>query len=195
MTMKTTLILSTLALLCAAPFAAAQTYNLSTSLDGTLDTGTVGTLSFTQVGADTRLDLSANWDSALLGDSVFLSRLFLTYSGSADLTLPSGTGDSLVAGGGELPGAGMNAGYHFDYSVQFPVSNKGNRLTDGESISLLFTNADADAFGALSMVHLQGLNGGASVKVITTPVPEPETWALLGVGLGSVVALRRRRKA
>lgn len=193
--MKPTQILSTLALLCAAPFAAAQTYNLSTSLDDTLITGTVGTLSFTQVGNDTRLDLHADWDSALLGSSVFLSRLFLTYGGSPDLTLPSGTGGTVVAGGGELPGAGINAGYHFDYAVHFPVSNKGNRLNDGENVSLLFANADAADFGALAMVHLQGLNGGGSVKVITTPVPEPETWALLGLGLGSIVALRRRRKA
>lgn len=159
--MKTKTIFSTLALLCSAPFAAAQTYILSTSLDDTLNTGSVGTLSFTQVGSDTRVGLNADWNSTLLGDSVFLSRLLLTYTGSNDLTLPTGSGGTVVTGGGELPGAGINA--------------------------------DAKAFGALSLVHLQGLQGGGSVKVITTPVPEPETWAMLG--LGSIAALRRRRKA
>lgn len=190
--MKFSILMSSAALLAASQFATAQTYDLSTSLG--VETGSVGTLSFTQVGANTRLDLNADWNSALLGSEVFLSRLFLTYDGATSLNVSNFSGDSTLADAGTLPGAGMNAGYHFDYAVEFPVSRRGNRLNDGESISLFFNNTDADDFGPLAMVHLQGLDGGGSVKVISTPVPEPETYAMLALGLGSIVALRRRSR-
>lgn len=39
------------------------------------------------------------------------------------------------------------------------------------------------------------LSEGSGIVVMQAPVPEPETWAMLGVGLGLVVYLTRRRKA
>lgn len=188
--MKLSVMAAATVLLLGSTLAQAQTYTLSTSLDSSIDAGTVGSISFTQQGSDTRIDLLADWDSNVLGPNVFLRQLFLSYSGSSPLQLSSASGDSPVVNFAAVPG---NSDKKYDYVVGFPSSNKGNRLVDGESISLLFAGTDADDFGFNSMVHLQGLFNGASVKVVTTPVPEAETWAMLALGLGSIVALRRRR--
>lgn len=171
--------------------AHAQTFVLSTSLDAGLPTGSVGTISFTQDGSDTRVDLLADWNSDLFGNGVFLRQLFLSYAGTSPLQLASSAGDAAVKGLVALPD---NKGQQYDYAVQFANAFKDNRLQDGESISLWFANTDADAFDVLSMVHLQGLNGGASVKVVTTPIPEPEAWAMLALGVGGMSLLRRRRR-
>lgn len=189
--MKIARILAAASLLAASAAGYAQTYTIGTSLDSSLATGSVGTISFTDVAGGTRVDLLADWDSALLGNSVFLTSLLLNYDGT--LTTPTVTGGSVLRNFGAATGAGVNAGFSYDYQVQFPTSARGNRLTDGESVSLLFAGASASHFSPAALVHLQGLTGGGSVKVITNPVPEPETWAMLGLGLAGVVLARRRK--
>lgn len=196
--MKLTKIAIGLSLTLAAFVAQAQTLVFSKSLNEDLDTGTVATLEFNQVGNDTVFTLNADWDSDLLGDDVFLSRLFFNYTGATKLAPTKVSGGTEVKDFDYWKKPHTNASYKFNYGFEFTTSNskKGSRLLDGESLSWTFANTDADDFGDLALVHLQGLDVDCigSVKVITAPIPEPETYALMGMGLLGV-ALARRRKA
>jgi hypothetical protein len=94
------------------------------------------------------------------------------------------------------------------YNVSFSIT-----LNPGESLSLLnfaflasdvngTSDADlalAQSTGAalLAAPRLEGLSQAqiASIANFSAPVPEPETWAMLGLGLAAIGLTRRRQRA
>lgn len=63
----------------------------------------------------------------------------------------------------------------------------------GESFSNVVAGLDS---GALRVgVHVQGYATGGSESFVATPVPEPETYAMLLAGLGLMSFVARRRRA
>ncbi|HXH61305.1 MAG TPA: PEP-CTERM sorting domain-containing protein [Fimbriimonadaceae bacterium] len=101
---------------------------------------------------------------------------------------------------------GVNdAGAMFDYSVDFVTANNPNRFTPGKTVTWTVTGDGLTAsnfFGQFSagnnsyesMVHINGIPpDNISAKITNTnPVPEPATFAALGLGLAAL--LKRRRK-
>ena len=86
-----------------------------------------------------------------------------------------------------------------DYGFAFPTSGKGGgvlRLTDGEVVSWVangmgtFTDIPADMF----VIHVQGIGTAGVSDWYISPVPEPETYAMLLAGLGLIGFSLRRQK-
>ena len=95
-----------------------------------------------------------------------------------------------------------DAGSMFDLQINFDIAPPADRFTPGDVVAMTATatGLTESHFNMLSagtprqaMVHLISIppTGEGSAKV-TTPVPEPATFAALGLGL--VALLRRRRK-
>src|SRR5882672_153920 len=87
------------------------------------------------------------------------------------------------------PGNGVG----IDYSWTFDLTmNNGALITSvgGDSIKARFVNANGAKVGDL-------VSEGATLTTITSPIPEPETYAMLlaGLGLMGFVARRRQKKA
>lgn len=95
-------------------------------------------------------------------------------------------------------GSYTDAGLPFNTNVRFVTSGAGggvNRLKPGESASWTLhgvSEADFPITDTQAMIHLQGIAGGGSAKII---VPEPASMIALGTGLASLLGLRRRRTA
>lgn len=94
-------------------------------------------------------------------------------------------------------GSYVDAGLNFNIKIDFKNGPPSARLTPGLSSTwdLLGTGLSEASFASSStsqMVHLQGIAGGGSAKII---VPEPASMIALGTGLASLLGLRRRRTA
>jgi len=87
---------------------------------------------------------------------------------------------SYSAGGYE--GTGMQT------KISFPMPNGTGRLTVGETASWRILGA----FDGPARLHVNAFIGGESVKLnLTTPVPEPESYAMALAALGVLGAYRR----
>lgn len=126
-------------------------------------------------------------------NSLFTSKAFI---GSIAVDSPASVAISNVSGGAPVslsPGGGP--GGDFDY--RFVLFQGQNRLTAGESVSWTATFNSAPQISPTSFaLHVQGLTDaqGGSAWYTVSAVPEADTYALLGLGLG-VVAWASRRKA
>lgn len=185
---------SVLAWACAtgAAQAASYSYSFTQLLDGST-VAPVATLTVEDVSGGARFTLAG--DFGALGDGAFLGGL--EFNGPQG-TVSGGSGNALRSG--PTYGAHTNASYDFTWEVRFPVSNRpgADRFLSGDSASwtILGDGITAASFAGTAMVHLQGLglNGEGSLKV-TTPIPEPSTYALLLAGLvGTGWWVRRRQR-
>jgi hypothetical protein len=97
-------------------------------------------------------------------------------------TFASGS-QTLVVVGGSVNGAGVSASGTDDFYILFSVLNSGDLVSDAAAVG--YTSATSViGYGAVS----------ARVRVVSDPVPEPETWAMMIGGLGLVGLTMRRRK-
>ncbi|MFQ3610941.1 MAG: PEP-CTERM sorting domain-containing protein [Fimbriimonadales bacterium] len=120
----------------------------------------------------------------------FVRELYLKFN-----TLPTGysfssspyiTGISL--------GNYINAGLPFNVQVDFKVSPPSQRFLQGNSTSFTLFGVSAADFAGMNnsgMVHIQGLFGGESSKVIA---PEPASLIAMGTGLAGLLGIRRRKR-
>lgn len=184
--------------------SAAIQFDFSNLATGSTPAGTApwATLVGNQNGAN-RVDFTFSHNASSAAGQ-FITRLYLNISpfpGNLALTLvgatPQYSSHSFSQNGHS------DASSSFDFEMQFGTSNAGGglaRLEPGESMSFFITGTGLteSSFLAMSggtprqaMIHLQGIPGGQSGKL--TPVPEPATLGVLGIG--AIALLRRRRKS
>lgn len=104
-------------------------------------------------------------------------------SGANPGALPGGNGVSFVS----------DAAFDSDAPGGAPV----NGINGGEFAVFSITGASLTSFdtGALlAGIHVRSLYNGQSEGFVTTPVPEPSTYALMLAGLGAVGFMARRRR-
>ncbi|MBX3637679.1 MAG: CHRD domain-containing protein [Rubrivivax sp.] len=191
--MKTAIALAA-ALTLAASAAQAQTYSFASALspEATGATGSGAVLVDYDMGAQT-LDIAA---------------IFFGLSGTTTVahihccTASPNTGTIGVAvTPGTLPGfpVGVNFGFYqttldltqnSTYTAGF-LNNFGGGTAAGASAALL---AGLNNGTSYFNVHSTAFPGG-EIRGFLQPVPEPGTWALMGLGLAAVGGLARRRSA
>lgn len=142
-----------------------------------------------------------NWSftlSALDLNTIFGSKSFI---GSIAVDGIKPTSISTDIGGGVTKVSLQNGGgptgiYDFRYDM---INPKNDKLTGLESVTWhvggLGTTLLSGNNGEMAM-HVQGIgsNGDSAWYVATSPIPEPETYAMLLAGLGLLGFMARRRK-
>lgn len=171
-----------------AAFAATKTIVLGTSLTPGFASQDMAHLTITEFGANTVWTLSADWNNALNVRNPFVFDLEFSNKKTAAPVSFSATAGTI---GLANHGLGSTA-------VKFQPSNGTGRFTDGETAQWTFNNTTLSDFSAFQL-HVNSLTAaGQSVKftqLVLTPVPEPETYGMLLVGLGLVGFAARRRAA
>lgn len=157
---------------------------------GVTDTGSVVNFLFTNSGpaASSITDIYFDWSSSALA----LTPGVLTDSGA-------GVSFSWGASPGNLPG-GNAISFRADIATDSNTPTQPMGVNPGEWLNIAFTS-NADLISALNTgglrvgIHTQGYVGGGSESLVTSPIPEPETYAMLLVGLGLIgFDVRRRRR-
>ncbi|MBX3117980.1 MAG: PEP-CTERM sorting domain-containing protein [Fimbriimonadaceae bacterium] len=187
----------------ATTASAAIQFDFSVLATGSTPSGTApwATLVGTQNGSD-RVDFTFTHNASSTAGQ-FITRLYMNiapFPGNLNLTLigspPQYSSHSFSQNGHN------DASSSFDFEMQFGTSNANGglaRLEPGESMSFFITGTGLteSSFDVMSagtarkaMIHLQGIPGGQSGKL--TPVPEPTSMAVLGIG--ALALLRRRKK-
>jgi hypothetical protein len=136
-----------------------------------------------------------------------ITDIYFDWTGSAYALTPGGitdSGEGVVfywgASPKDLPG-GQAISFSADIAADSDNPTQPMGVNPGEWLNIAFeTNADLIAgldSGALRIgIHTQGYQGGGSESlVMVSPVPEPETYAMLLAGMGLLgFEVRRRRK-
>lgn len=186
---------------------AAQSYSFDfgTLLSGSYQPGaSFASMSITSTDDMTfTFDLKANDLNSLFTSGAFISTaIFNTTSGSAPTSTaisPGSWGVSSVTAV-SAPNVG---GITFDFGSGFPTSGAGGgvlRLTANEEVlwSVKFASVQSSLLASpYAALHVQGLTdaqGSSAWYTPTTPVPEPETYAMLLAGVGILGVMTRRRK-
>ncbi|MCB5188888.1 PEP-CTERM sorting domain-containing protein [Methylobacillus caricis] len=164
---------------------------------------TLSSFSFYAIGnISSSLQLNvAQWNpdtNALNQATNFVGPILLTTTGAADLTYNSTGGYTTIS----FDNLGLNLNSDIKY-IAYLTSN--DPTVTGIQLSRTQTAADTSGFGVgsayLSNIPDNGwqlpFNGFLSLQytAITAAVPEPESYAMLLVGLGLIGATVKRRKA
>jgi hypothetical protein len=185
-------LLVTLSLISASP-AMAITEDYGTLLSGTYQpTETFATLTVDGSGSVYNFTLAALDLNSIFNTGAFIGAIAVDLSPSLVPTISNVTGGSPVS---YSPGGGPTGAFEFRFDLTGPQQA---RLTANETVSFTATFADAVTFnGNEFALHVQNIgeeNGGSAWYVNSSPVPEPETYAMMLAGLGMIGFLGRRRK-
>ena len=157
---------------------------------GVTDAGSVVNFLFTNTGPapSSITDIYFDWSSS----AIALAPGVLTDSGA-------GVSFSWGASPGDLPG-GSAISFSADIATDSNSPAQQMGVNPGEWLNIAFASS-ADLTNALNTgalrvgIHTQGYVGGGSESFVTSPVPEPETYAMLLAGLGLLgFDVRRRRR-
>ncbi len=135
------------------------------------------------------LDVSSNL-STIFGNGAFVGTMAIA------ATRPSSVTTSLNGGvSGVFDVNGNGPGGNFDFRFDQGALGAADRLTSGESVTWTGFGMGGllPADGGLAL-HVQGTNLSPSSVWYISPVPEPEIYAMLLVGLGLVGFAARRRR-
>jgi len=194
--MKTVFVqLASTAALLFSGAATATTWTSGTLMSGAgaPSSPTFATLTSTVVGNDIEFTLAAHGldlFSAEAGSTVFVGALAVAGS---NLNI-----GSVADVGGGVSAVGSNAGNgptgNYDFRFTFGQGAK-SRLTDGESVTWTWVGG-ADELVTGYALHVQAISYGQTTSAwyATSPVPEPQTYALFAAGLALVGAQLRRRR-
>lgn len=153
-------------------------------------------------------DLKAgNLDAAFgtaAGQTFISESIFNDWTGNDPTSTAITSGPWGVTSVGFVRNAPQPGSVAFDFGDRFGTSGS-NRLTSNEEVrwTATFGSPQHDPFFALPPValHVQGFSQGQDDAQVTsgwyvpaTPVPEPETYAMLLTGLGLMAFVARRRK-
>jgi hypothetical protein len=151
--------------------------------------------------------LSWTWnglDFTISNDGLgYVSEVYFDLGAGMGASFLSGTGGTVNfyagASPASLPG-GSTVGFVSDKSFDSdPAGLVHNGIDSGETATFRIVGASANSFdiGALAAgLHVRSLiNDSASVVTINSPVPEPETYAMMLLGFGAVAWAARRKKA
>jgi hypothetical protein len=147
--------------------------------------------------------------SSMFGSTAFIGRaIFNTVTGADPVSITNIVTNGSV-GNVFLSSSSANVGgVGFDFSDCFgggsncSTGGSGNRLQSGETVSwtLNFAEAQTPLLGSPSIaLHVQSWgpgsnNSGWYTPSVTTPIPEPETYAMLLAGLALLGFARKRRE-
>jgi hypothetical protein len=210
-------ILTALALAAAAASAGAVTVGFENEFSGGTNCANAVTgcsiLSAVQTGTGVHFDLQGT-----MAPGEFITGLYGNYNGAPlAISNVAGTGATAYQGYSFSSNAFKADGDgFFDWFID--LSSNPPRFDGGDTLSFDFAGATLSLFNSISVngpegkngflfaTHAQGLvNGGSgwfngqltptSTPFDVTPVPEPETYALMLAGLAAVGGIARRRKA
>jgi hypothetical protein len=133
----------------------------------------------------------------------YVSEVYFDLGTGMTVTFRGGTGGYVSfyqgASPASLPGAG--SGFASDASFDSdPAGTTHPGIDSGETATFRILGAAIDSFdqGLAAGVHVRSLVEGSASLVtagsITTPVPEPETYAMMMLGFGAVAWVARRKK-
>jgi hypothetical protein len=186
-------LLVSLSLLVATP-AMAITEDYGTLLSGSFQpTETFATLSVEGGGSIYNFTLTALDLNSIFANGAFIGAVAVNVNSALAPTITDVFGGSPVT---YSPGGGPGGVWEFRFDLTGP---RQARLTANESVSWTATFAQPVAFeGDEFALHVQGIgqqNGGSAWYVNSSPVPEPETYAMMLAGLGLMGFVTRRRKS
>jgi hypothetical protein len=139
-------------------------------------------------------------------DSIFNNGAFITKltlnntTATADKpTISEVSGDATV---NVANGSGPDGSNVWDFAFKYDTSNSAeSRLNGNETVTWKASFAGAILFGTPAFaVHVQGLDkiltdsAGSAWYTSVTPIPEPETYAMMLAGLGLMMTVVRRRR-
>ena len=202
-TLKKSAIAIAAALACAGAQAQTTTYSFGTQLTGSLQpASSFASLSVTTTNNTSYLfdlQLTSNFGSLFNNSNAFVGKVLFNTAGVD----PIGSSVALAPGSWGVSKIKYNSNSAQPGSIDFDFSETlgqgaNNRLVSGERVVWTTSFAQPTGFVAPQFaLHVQsiGTNGDSGWYIPTvTPIPEPETYALMLAGLGLLGFAARRRK-